>query len=111
MTVSPMKPAGANPRWRETITLPFADCARRRAFLKEDRHADLCLFRAGNSVDERQKDAIAEAIARVHSEETNAPKLFCQIVIDEKKPTSRFLGPSRSSGRIRLRGDIRAGSR
>ena len=30
-----------------------------------------------NSVDERQKDAIAEAIARVHSEETGAPKFFC----------------------------------
>jgi phenylpyruvate tautomerase PptA (4-oxalocrotonate tautomerase family) len=42
-----------------------------------------------NSVDERQKDAIAEAIAWVHSEETGAPKFFCQIVIDEKKPTSK----------------------
>src|ERR1700691_6671262 len=53
-----------------------------------------------NSVDERQKDAIAEAIARVHSEETGAPKFFCQIVIDEKKPASRYVGPSRSSGQI-----------
>jgi phenylpyruvate tautomerase PptA (4-oxalocrotonate tautomerase family) len=62
-----------------------------------------------NSVDERQKDAIAETIARVHSEETGAPKFFCQIVIDEKKPTSRYLGPSRSSGQIWVRGDIRGG--
>src|SRR5271156_4731250 len=62
-----------------------------------------------NSVDERQKDAIAEAIARVHSEETGAPNFFCQIVIDEKKPTSRYLGPSRSSGQIWVRGDIRGG--
>src|ERR1700691_1695692 len=62
-----------------------------------------------NSVDEHQKDAIAEAIARVHSEETGAPKFFCQIVIDEKKPTSRYLGPSRSSGQIWVRGDIRGG--
>jgi phenylpyruvate tautomerase PptA (4-oxalocrotonate tautomerase family) len=49
-----------------------------------------------HSVDDRQKDAIAEAIARVHSEETGAPKFFCQIVIEEKKPTARFLGPSRA---------------
>jgi hypothetical protein len=48
-------------------------------------------------------------IARVHSEETGAPKFFCQIVIDEKKPTSRYLGPSRSSGQIWVRGDIRGG--
>jgi phenylpyruvate tautomerase PptA (4-oxalocrotonate tautomerase family) len=62
-----------------------------------------------NSVDERQKDAVAEAIARVHSEETGAPKFFCQIVIEEKKPTDRYLGPSRASGQIWIRGDIRAG--
>ena len=35
-------------------------------------------------VDDHQKDAIAEAIARVHSEETGAPNFFCQIVIEEK---------------------------
>jgi phenylpyruvate tautomerase PptA (4-oxalocrotonate tautomerase family) len=62
-----------------------------------------------HSVDERQKDAIAEAIARVHSEETGAPKFFCQIVIEEKKPTARYLGPTRASGQIWIRGDIRAG--
>jgi phenylpyruvate tautomerase PptA (4-oxalocrotonate tautomerase family) len=60
-------------------------------------------------VDDRQKGAIAEAIARVHSEETGAPNFFCQIVIEEKKPTDRFLGPSRSSGQIWIRGDIRGG--
>jgi phenylpyruvate tautomerase PptA (4-oxalocrotonate tautomerase family) len=62
-----------------------------------------------NSVDDRQKEAIAEAIARVHSEETGAPNFFCQIVIEEKKPANRFLGPSRASGQIWIRGDIRGG--
>jgi phenylpyruvate tautomerase PptA (4-oxalocrotonate tautomerase family) len=62
-----------------------------------------------NSIDDHQKDAIAEAIARVHSEETGAPKFFCQIVIEEKKPNARYLGPSRSSGQIWIRGDIRGG--
>jgi phenylpyruvate tautomerase PptA (4-oxalocrotonate tautomerase family) len=62
-----------------------------------------------NSLGERQKDAIAEAIARVHSEETGAPKFFCQIVIEEKKSANRYLGPSRASGQIWIRGDIRAG--
>jgi phenylpyruvate tautomerase PptA (4-oxalocrotonate tautomerase family) len=62
-----------------------------------------------NSVDDHQKGAIAEAIARIHSEETGAPIFFCQIVIEEKKPTNRFLGPSRASGQIWIRGDIRGG--
>jgi phenylpyruvate tautomerase PptA (4-oxalocrotonate tautomerase family) len=60
-----------------------------------------------NSVDDRQKDAIAEAIARIHSEETGAPIFFCQIVIEEKK--HRYLGPTRASGQIWIRGDIRGG--
>jgi phenylpyruvate tautomerase PptA (4-oxalocrotonate tautomerase family) len=62
-----------------------------------------------NSVDDHQKGTIAEAIARIHSEETGAPVFFCQIVIEEKKPTNRFLGPSRASGQIWIRGDIRGG--
>jgi phenylpyruvate tautomerase PptA (4-oxalocrotonate tautomerase family) len=62
-----------------------------------------------NSVDGRQKDAIAEAIARIHSEETGAPKFFCQIVFEEKKPIARYLGPTRASGQVWIRGDIRAG--
>jgi phenylpyruvate tautomerase PptA (4-oxalocrotonate tautomerase family) len=62
-----------------------------------------------NSVDDREKEAIAETIARVHSEETGAPNFFCQIVIEGKKPADRFLGPSRASGQIWIRGDIRGG--
>jgi len=62
-----------------------------------------------NSVDDRQKAAIAEAISRIHSEETGAPNFFCQIVMEEKKPTDRFLGPSRASSQIWIRGDIRGG--
>jgi len=62
-----------------------------------------------NSVDHRQKGAIAEAIARIHCEETGAPTFMCQVVIEEKKPTDRFLGPSRASDHIWIRGDIRDG--
>ena len=62
-----------------------------------------------NSVDDRQKAAIAEAISRIHSEETGAPNFFCQIVIEEKKSTDRFLGPSQASSQIWIRGDIRGG--
>jgi hypothetical protein len=32
-----------------------------------------------------------------------------QVVIEEKRPTDRFLGGSRVSGQIWIRGDIRAG--
>ena len=62
-----------------------------------------------NSIDDHQKDAIAEAIARVHSEETGAPNFFCQIVFEEKKPSDRFLGPTPASGQIWVRADIRGG--
>jgi phenylpyruvate tautomerase PptA (4-oxalocrotonate tautomerase family) len=64
-----------------------------------------------NTVDDRKKEAIAEAISRIHAEETGAPNFFCQIVIDEKKPNNRFLGPTRASGQIWIRGDIRGGGR
>jgi phenylpyruvate tautomerase PptA (4-oxalocrotonate tautomerase family) len=62
-----------------------------------------------NTVDDRKKQAIAEAIARIHAEETGAPNFFCQIVIEEKKPANRFLGPTLASGQIWIRGDIRGG--
>jgi phenylpyruvate tautomerase PptA (4-oxalocrotonate tautomerase family) len=61
------------------------------------------------SVDGHQKAAIAEAISRIHSEETGAPNFFTQIVIEEKKATDRFLGPTLASNQIWIRGDIRAG--
>jgi phenylpyruvate tautomerase PptA (4-oxalocrotonate tautomerase family) len=43
-----------------------------------------------NSVDDRQKEAIAEAISRIHAEETGAPNFFCQIVIEEKNQLTGF---------------------
>ena len=61
------------------------------------------------SVDEHRKAEIAEAISRIHSEETGAPNFFAQIVIEEKKATDRFLGPTLASNQIWIRGDIRAG--
>jgi phenylpyruvate tautomerase PptA (4-oxalocrotonate tautomerase family) len=60
-------------------------------------------------VNDGQKAAIAEAVTRIHSEETGAPSYFVQVVIEEKKPADRFLGGSRASGQIWIRGDIRAG--
>lgn len=64
---------------------------------------------AEGSVNDHQKAAIAEALTRVHSEETGAPPYFVQVVIEEKKRTERFLGGSQVSGQIWIRGDIRAG--
>jgi phenylpyruvate tautomerase PptA (4-oxalocrotonate tautomerase family) len=62
-----------------------------------------------NSVDDRRKSAIAEAISRIHCEETGAPTFMCQVVIEEKKAADRFLGPSRASNHVWIRGDIRGG--
>jgi phenylpyruvate tautomerase PptA (4-oxalocrotonate tautomerase family) len=64
---------------------------------------------AENSVNDQQKAAIAQAVSRIHSEETGAPPFFVQVVIEEKKLTNRFLGGSLASGQIWIRGDIRAG--
>jgi phenylpyruvate tautomerase PptA (4-oxalocrotonate tautomerase family) len=64
---------------------------------------------AEDSVDDRQKAAIAEAITKIHNEETGAPRYFVQVVIEEKKATDRFLGGSPASEQIWIRGDIRAG--
>jgi phenylpyruvate tautomerase PptA (4-oxalocrotonate tautomerase family) len=64
---------------------------------------------AEGSVDNGQKAAIAEAISRIHSEVTGAPTFFVQVEIEEKRPNDRFLGGTRASGQIWIRGDIRAG--
>ena len=64
---------------------------------------------AEGSVNDDQKEAIARALSGIHSEETGAPSYFVQVVIEEKKPTQRFLGGTRVSGQIWIRGDIRAG--
>lgn len=64
---------------------------------------------AEGSVTPRQKAAVAEALSRIHSEETGAPAYFVQVVIEEKPPGNRFLGGSPASGQIWIRGDIRAG--
>ncbi len=60
-------------------------------------------------VNDSQKAAIAEAVTRIHGEETGAPSYFVQVVIEEKKSADRFLGGSRAAGQIWIRGDIRAG--
>ena len=64
---------------------------------------------AEGSVNDAQKEAIARALSGIHSEVTGAPPYFVQVVIEEKKPTQRFLGGTRVSGQIWIRGDIRAG--
>jgi phenylpyruvate tautomerase PptA (4-oxalocrotonate tautomerase family) len=64
---------------------------------------------AKGSVNDGQRQAIAEAISRVHSEETGAPPFFVQVVIEEKEPGQRFLGGSPEERHVWIRGDIRAG--
>jgi len=60
-------------------------------------------------LDDGRKAAMAEAITRIHSEETGAPTFFVQVVFEEKQPADRFLGGTRASGQIWIRADIRAG--
>ncbi len=61
------------------------------------------------SLSNDQKDQIAAAIGRRHSEATGAPPFFVQIVIEESETTRRYLGGQLSSAHIWVRGDIRSG--
>ena len=56
-----------------------------------------------------QKDQIAAAIGRRHSEATGAPSFFVQVIIEESDTTRRYLGSELSGAHIWIRGDIRAG--
>jgi len=61
------------------------------------------------SLSDDQKDHIAAAIGRRHSEATGAPSFFVQVVIEESNTTRRYLGGELSGAHIWIRGDIRAG--
>jgi phenylpyruvate tautomerase PptA (4-oxalocrotonate tautomerase family) len=61
------------------------------------------------SLSDDQKDQIAAAIGRRHSEATGAPPFFVQVVIEESDTTRRYLGGQLSGAQIWVRGDIRAG--
>lgn len=56
-----------------------------------------------------QKQEIANAISRDHSEATGAPKFFVQVVIEEDESAARYLGGTLTNDHIWIRGDIRAG--
>jgi phenylpyruvate tautomerase PptA (4-oxalocrotonate tautomerase family) len=58
---------------------------------------------------DQQKDRIALAIGRRHSEATGAPSYFAQVVIEENTSARRYLGGKPSDGHIWIRGDVRAG--
>ena len=60
-------------------------------------------------LDDGRKAAMAEAITRIHSEETGAPTFFVQVVFEERQLADRFLGGTRASGQMWIRADIRAG--
>ena len=56
-----------------------------------------------------QKQRIASAITRLHSEATGAPTWFVQVVIDENEKRQRYLGGQPADRHIWIRADIRAG--
>jgi len=60
-------------------------------------------------LDDGRKAAMAEAITRIHSEETGAPTFFVQVVFEERQLADGFLGGTRASGQMWIRADIRAG--
>jgi phenylpyruvate tautomerase PptA (4-oxalocrotonate tautomerase family) len=68
----------------------------------------VCSVPAG-SLDATQKNLIARAITRLHSENTGAPQFFVQVIIEGKKSVDRFLGGHLAASHIWIRADIRSG--
>jgi len=68
----------------------------------------VCVVKTG-LLDNQQKQRIASAITRLHSETTGAPTWLVQVVIDENKQRQRYLGGQRAEHQIWIRADIRAG--
>jgi phenylpyruvate tautomerase PptA (4-oxalocrotonate tautomerase family) len=60
-------------------------------------------------LNDAQKQQIAVAISKRHSEATGAPPFFVQVVIEEEGNAKRFLGGTATDHHIWIRGDIRAG--
>jgi phenylpyruvate tautomerase PptA (4-oxalocrotonate tautomerase family) len=67
----------------------------------------VCVVKAG-LLNNQQKQRIASAITRLHSETTGAPTWLVQVVIDESEQRQRYLGGQRAEHQIWIRGDIRA---
>ena len=68
----------------------------------------VCVVKAG-LLNNQQKQRIASAITRLHSETTGAPTWLVQVVIDESEQRQRYLGGQRAEHQIWIRGDIRIG--
>jgi phenylpyruvate tautomerase PptA (4-oxalocrotonate tautomerase family) len=68
----------------------------------------VCSLPAG-LLSDNQKVALADAITRIHSKETGAPRYFVQVEMRELAAGERFLGGTPANGQIWIRGDIRAG--
>jgi phenylpyruvate tautomerase PptA (4-oxalocrotonate tautomerase family) len=68
----------------------------------------VCVVKAG-LLNNQQKQRIASAITRLHSETTGAPTWLVQVVIDESEQRQRYLGGQRAEHQIWIRGDIRFG--
>src|SRR5262245_6382015 len=68
----------------------------------------VCLVKTG-LLDNQQKQRIASAITRLHSDTTGAPTWLVQVVIDENEQRQRYLNGIPADHQIWIRADIRAG--
>jgi phenylpyruvate tautomerase PptA (4-oxalocrotonate tautomerase family) len=68
----------------------------------------VCAVKNGQ-LNNEQKQGIASAITRLHSEATGAPTWFVQVVIDENEQRQRYLGGQPTAHHIWIRANIRAG--
>jgi phenylpyruvate tautomerase PptA (4-oxalocrotonate tautomerase family) len=68
----------------------------------------VCVVKAG-LLNNQQKQRIASAITRLHSETTGAPTWLVQVVIDENEQRQRYINGEPADHQIWIRADIRAG--
>lgn len=69
----------------------------------------ICTARDG-ALTKDQKAQIATEITRVHNNVTGAPRFFVQVLFNDLKAGSQFIGGARPpSDQVWIRGDIRAG--
>lgn len=60
-------------------------------------------------LDDTQKEKIAGAITRRHSEATGAPAFFVQVIIQEEGTAKRFIGGQSTDQTMWIRVDLRSG--
>ena len=62
-----------------------------------------------DTLNDDQKQRVAQAITRSHSDSTGAPQFYVQVIFNEIQDGNRFVSGYRFNRHMWIRGDVRAG--